>query len=267
MTETTIIYRATIDHLRTMILFDDPLRQRIEQAGKIDGFAILAIAHEYGVLRNLKVQRKGFAVWDSLAKRINALAEKCMAVPDAAGKAAICVEMRSSIVDIAGSECWSAISKWLWFAAPEGWLPCDKWVRAAHGDFSDSITQERFEKFYKNTEKYINLFRGAIGKLDYCHDGFSVYPERILDKALMIAGARAREGLDRAKYEQAVVQANASGKRKKKTAAKQFVRADERWWDDCSKFLQTHADADGLRRIAASVANLIDDTELPKVAA
>lgn len=185
--ERSDLFWAVVEHVRSWIGQDGPLRRAIVAKGKLDGVTLRRIAITYNVNRGIRAKEAGGDA-EALAKLINEASPWPTDLVDRAQKCkAIAREAEEKYTH--GIQ-YSAITKFSWFAQPNGWTVYDRFVARAMGvhNLDNSI---RMVEFYKKLQKCHFQIIAAQVQTELDRKPFmELRGTRVLDILLMLTGAK-----------------------------------------------------------------------------
>jgi hypothetical protein len=186
-------YWAVIEHHRVWWAADGPIHRKIEQDGKLLVDVASLIARDYRVARTIT------SVDDGKGNKTSSLPELVAAINAAnwpislAERAATCISIAENHAKATkGATPTSAVTKLMWFLRPSGWTMFDKFARigliGSNNDARAFYTALDGANFVKRSQDLKALCsKHGFGKL---------WGERIIDKFLMLHGARKEAGTD-----------------------------------------------------------------------
>jgi hypothetical protein len=182
---------AVVEHHRLWMAHDGCFRQMVQREGKLTEDLARVIVQTYGVQRTMSKKRgSNDKTKQSLLLLISGINEVCW--PDTLPcRANICIALAKEYGKcVEGNRPISAVTKLMWFRRPTGWTMFDGYARQGLiGSKNDAMD------FYKRLDQ--NHFPERAARLtELCRhkDLNELWGERIIDKFLMLHGAREREG-------------------------------------------------------------------------
>ncbi len=183
--ETAHAYWGYIDHSRKWADFDKAMLDRVRKDGGLTELSLLAIATEYGV--NKSMPRFNLSVWGEIAEEINQACRTPTPKPKLEEKARVATSLVEGFYRKHKIVFASAVTKAMWFVAPRKWTPFDNHAARAMTKKYGKGAREQMAHFYAALD--------AAGFDDVCEriqmklpNGSELYPERIIDKTMMLRG-------------------------------------------------------------------------------
>jgi len=188
------LYWAVVEHVRGWLGEDGAFRQAIEQKeGKLDGVTLRRIAVVYNVNRGIRAKDPQ---GDKHADRLAALLNASRPWPsDLVARAEKCLKVATEAKTLGHTSglLASGVTKFSWFAQPEGWTVYDRFVSRAMETKSQE-TGQRMIEFYQKLQN--NGFPELAEKIQMALDEANImdlHSTRVLDKLMMLRGADVSE--------------------------------------------------------------------------
>lgn len=182
--QTQLLKRAVVEHIRWWVASDALQFDKLKTGHRIDPAILRQIATSYYVSRGLSKGKEG-EIAELIEGRLPAwpdtLTERAYFVQDLAQEARDAFEE-----PLTNGLQLSAFSKLLWFLKPEGWALFDKYAQKGLARPNKSLT---FMPFYRRLDE-LNFMAvtDAMSTIIKASELPELWPERIVDKYLMICG-------------------------------------------------------------------------------